>query len=155
MINETTWLFIALIAVLFFGYKPTKSLVSQFLDAKINDAKRLLQEAEKVYKDAEILLKTTEKNLAEQLVINTQKIDQVKEQLSSLRLQNEKEIEMEIERQFQALETQRVLTEEVLRQELKTIVINENVASIIDELKKSDSKDISYIMKSLNKYTLR
>jgi F0F1-type ATP synthase membrane subunit b/b' len=148
MMNETFWLSISLIIVLLFGYKPVKAAVNNFLNTQIAHARKLLEDAQNTYQDAESYLKKMEQSLKDQLKINERKLEQVKNQLISLALENEKAVELEIEKQLEASELQKKLNEELLKKELASTILAQNIDAIISGLE-SNNRDENYIAKSL------
>ena len=150
MITEI-WIFISLIIVILLSYKPVKSFVQKFLDTKISEARNLLEEAEKTYKDAELYLQKMEKDFKAQLKINKQVLEQTKNQLAALTSQSEKETELEIKRQLEIAEVKKKIDQEIIKKEIASIVLTKSIGKITTELAQNTSKDADYIRLSLNK----
>lgn len=65
LINESTVVAVAFVVFCGLAYKPLKKLVLKFLDQKIVDAVKSIEEAAKMRKEAEGLLKQSQKQLIE------------------------------------------------------------------------------------------
>ena len=150
MITEI-WIFVSLIIVILLSYKPVKAFIQKFLDAKISEARNLLEEAEKTYKDARLYSQKMEKDFKAQLQTNKQVLEQTKNQLAALTLQSEKETELEIKRQLEIAGVKKKIDEEIIKKEIASIVLTKSIEKIITELGQSTSKDADYIKFSLNK----
>jgi F0F1-type ATP synthase membrane subunit b/b' len=151
MMNEIFWLSVALVIVVVFAYKPVKSAIKDFFDIRIGQVRKLIEDAKKTYQDAKSHLELMEKNLIEQLRINEQKLEQAKNQLISMALESEKEMQAEVEKQLRAFEMQKTISEEMLKKELMSAIISQNVQEIVSGLEENKSKDVDYITKSLDR----
>lgn len=147
--NEIFWLTISFFIVLILSYKPIKTRFKKFVDNYISNTQKLINEAKKTHNEAQKYLQKLEVELAEQSKLNAEKLAQSKHLMNSIKLQSEKEIEQEIERQLEIAEIERKKNEEALKKELTLKFLSHNTKEIVKELN-SNKKSSLFLNKALS-----
>lgn len=98
ILNENFWLAISFIIFMYLAYRPVKKAILSSLDSKISEIQMRVLEAEALKKDAELMLKRTEEEIAHLGVMRDKIINEAKGAAAILVNERTKTMELLLER---------------------------------------------------------
>jgi len=154
--DENFWIAVSFVIFLYFAYKPIRKVITNSLDARINEIKEKLAQTEKIKTEAKLLLEETQKEMENFEEYKQQIIAKAKISTDKLIEKRTKEMEIALTRKSEdavkLLENEKSKITQQLRDEFTDTVIN-LVRSYLDESKNnsvSDEEIINRFIKQKN-----
>lgn len=154
--DENFWIAVSFVIFLYFAYKPIRKVITNSLDARINEIKEKLAQTEKIKTKAKLLLEETQKEMENFEEYKQQIIAKAKISTDKLIEKRTKEMEIALTRKSEdavkLLENEKSKITQQLRDEFTDTVIN-LVRSYLAESKNnsvSDEEIINRFIKQKN-----
>lgn len=154
--DENFWIAVSFVIFLYFAYKPIRKVITNSLDARINEIKEKLAQTEKIKTEAKLLLEETQKEMENFEEYKQQIIAKAKISTNKLIEKRTKEMEIALTRKSEdvvkLLENEKSKITQQLRDEFTDTVIN-LVRSYLAESKNnsvSDEEIINRFIKQKN-----
>lgn len=154
--DENFWIAVSFVIFLYFAYKPIRKVITNSLDARINEIKEKLAQTEKIKTEAKLLLEETQKEMENFEEYKQQIIAKAKINTNKLIEKRTKEMEIALTRKSEdavkLLENKKSKITQQLRDEFTDTVIN-LVHSYLAESKNnsvSDEEIINRFIKQKN-----
>ena len=154
--DENFWIAVSFVIFLYFAYKPIRKVITNSLDARINEIKEKLAQTEKIKTEAKLLLEETQKEMENFEEYKQQIIAKAKISTDKLIEKRTKEMEIALTRKSEdavkLLENEKSKITQQLRDEFTNTVIN-LVRSYLAESKNnsvSDEEIINRFIKQKN-----
>ena len=151
--DATIWVAISFILFVILIFKPIKSQISDNLDKKINELKAKIDEARKLKEEAESFHKEQENNLQ----INLKKIEQLKidtnNEIKKISKSFNEELQLIISRKQNTFDNNSKQAEEKIKDELKKEILSKTIFFTEHRIKKEIKKthNSEFIEESLKK----
>jgi len=154
--DENFWIAVSFVIFLYFAYKPIRKVITNSLDARINEIKEKLAQTEKIKTEAKLLLEETQKEMENFEEYKQQIIAKAKISTDKLIEKRTKDMEIALTRKSEdavkLLENEKSKITQQLRDEFTDTVIN-LVRSYLAESKNnsvSDEEIINRFIKQKN-----